>query len=69
MAFITATASGRVQPCRMVSAGDVLTVDYSLKREDGSPFECRFDQVSHRTKKSWSTYCKSSLLEFPGRRS
>ena len=29
----------------MVSAGDVAGVEYSLRKEDGSPFETPFDQV------------------------
>lgn len=28
-----------------VRAGDVAEVEYSLKKDDGSPFETRFDQV------------------------
>lgn len=30
----------------MVAVGDVAGVEYSLRTEDGSPFETRFDQVS-----------------------
>lgn len=29
----------------MVAVGDVAGVEYSLKTDDGSPFDTRFDQV------------------------
>lgn len=31
----------------MVAVGDVAGVEYSLRTEDGSPFETRFDQVQN----------------------
>ncbi|CAN0427497.1 unnamed protein product [Pylaiella littoralis] len=43
-AAAAAAGTGKKAPLSMVAKGDVAGVEYSLKTEDGAPFETRFDQ-------------------------